>query len=153
MDNHTFWPNNKYCLCTFSKNDWHEPNKQFMCGVYFWKTENAQWINPTFSVIIVQSSCIVFLLKKMYWIEVDPYFTQFVSHDFSGHVAERMNLRYFLSGGMILSAIFTVLFGMGYFWNVHFFTFFLAIQVNIPSISMNTMPVVSVLMKILLVCQ
>lgn len=47
----------------------------------------------------------------------------------TGHVAERMNLRYFLSGGMILSAIFTVLFGMGYFWNVHFFTFFLAIQI------------------------
>ncbi|XP_013384471.1 glucose-6-phosphate exchanger SLC37A2 isoform X1 [Lingula anatina] len=47
----------------------------------------------------------------------------------SGHVAERMNLRYFLSVGMILTGILTALFGMGYFWNIHLLIFYLTVQI------------------------
>ncbi|XP_022320041.2 glucose-6-phosphate exchanger SLC37A2-like isoform X2 [Crassostrea virginica] len=48
---------------------------------------------------------------------------------FSGHIAERMNLRYFLSLGMISSGLMTVLFGMGYFWNIHSLFFFIGVQI------------------------
>ncbi|CAL1542317.1 unnamed protein product [Lymnaea stagnalis] len=47
----------------------------------------------------------------------------------SGHIADRMNLRYYLSGGMIMSGLFTIAFGLGYFYNVHSFTFYIAMQV------------------------
>ncbi|VDI65278.1 Hypothetical predicted protein [Mytilus galloprovincialis] len=48
---------------------------------------------------------------------------------FSGHIAERLNLRYFLSGGMMLVGIFTAAFGMGYFFNIHSIYFYVGIQV------------------------
>ena len=48
----------------------------------------------------------------------------------SGIVAERMDLRFFLSGGMILSGIFTFLFGLGYDLNIHSLGYFLTIQVG-----------------------
>lgn len=48
---------------------------------------------------------------------------------FSGHIAERMNLRYFLSGGMILVGIMTAAFGMGYFINIHNIYFFVIVQI------------------------
>ena len=47
----------------------------------------------------------------------------------SGIVAERMDLRYFLSGGMILSGIFTFLFGLAYNTNIHSLGYFISIQV------------------------
>lgn len=47
----------------------------------------------------------------------------------SGQVAERVHLRYFLSAGMISSGIMTILFGMGYFWNIHTIAFFIGVQV------------------------
>jgi len=47
----------------------------------------------------------------------------------SGIVAERMDLRYFLSGGMILSGIFTFLFGLANNVNIHSLGYFIAIQV------------------------
>ena len=47
----------------------------------------------------------------------------------SGIVAERMDLRYFLSGGMILSGIFTFLFGIAYNTNIHSLGYFISIQV------------------------
>lgn len=47
----------------------------------------------------------------------------------SGHVAERMNLRHFLSLGMLLSGLLTALFGMGYFWNIHQYWYYIVVQV------------------------
>lgn len=47
---------------------------------------------------------------------------------FSGIVAERMNLRYFLSLGMILSAVFVFLFGLAYYLEIHGIAYFIAIQ-------------------------
>jgi len=40
-----------------------------------------------------------------------------------------MNLRYFLSIGMCLSGVFTILFGMGYVFKMHFFGYYMLIQV------------------------
>ena len=48
----------------------------------------------------------------------------------SGIVAERMDLRYFLSGGMILSGIFTFLFGLGYNVKIHSLGYYIAFEVN-----------------------
>lgn len=47
----------------------------------------------------------------------------------SGHIAERMNLRIFLSMGMIGSGIMTAMFGMGYFWQIHSLAFYIGVQV------------------------
>lgn len=46
----------------------------------------------------------------------------------SGFVAERASLRYFLSLGMILSGIFTYLFGVAKTWNIHNIWYFLFVQ-------------------------
>jgi len=47
----------------------------------------------------------------------------------SGIVAERMDLRFYLSGGMILSGAFTFLFGLAYNVGIHSLVYFIAIQV------------------------
>jgi len=46
-----------------------------------------------------------------------------------GHIAERTNMRYFLTAGMVLSGITTILFGYAYYWNIHVFAYFVIIQV------------------------
>lgn len=47
---------------------------------------------------------------------------------FAGHIGDRMDLRIFLTIGMLGTAIFTTLFGAGYWLNVHSFYYFLVIQ-------------------------
>ncbi|XP_066265291.1 glucose-6-phosphate exchanger SLC37A2-like isoform X3 [Branchiostoma lanceolatum] len=47
---------------------------------------------------------------------------------FSGHIAERSNLRYFLVLGMLSSGLMTALFGLGYYWNIHTLAFFVIVQ-------------------------
>lgn len=47
----------------------------------------------------------------------------------SGFIAERFNLRYFLSFGMLLSGIFCYLFGLAKVYNVHNVTYFLIVQI------------------------
>ncbi|KAI4369989.1 hypothetical protein MLD38_018377 [Melastoma candidum] len=46
----------------------------------------------------------------------------------AGHLGDRLDLRIFLTVGMIGSGIFVGLFGVGYFWEVHAFGFFLVTQ-------------------------
>lgn len=46
----------------------------------------------------------------------------------SGFVAERMHLRYFLGLGMLLSALSTHVFGMGYSLGIHSFAFYFVVQ-------------------------
>ena len=48
---------------------------------------------------------------------------------FSGYVAERVNLRYFLATGMICAGASVAMFGVGYFLNIHNFYFYLIMQV------------------------
>ena len=48
---------------------------------------------------------------------------------FSGMLAERMDLRYFLAMGMICSGLFTFLFGLAYAANIHSLAFFISIQI------------------------
>ena len=50
-------------------------------------------------------------------------------------LAERVNLRYFLSLGMIFSGIFTFLFGLAKYVDVHAIAYFVVIQVNFYFIS------------------
>lgn len=46
----------------------------------------------------------------------------------AGHLGDTLDLRLFLATGMIGSGIFVGLFGMGYFWNIHVFWFYLSMQ-------------------------
>ncbi|CAG9794617.1 unnamed protein product [Diatraea saccharalis] len=46
----------------------------------------------------------------------------------SGMVAERVDLRYFLTLGMLVSALFCFMFGMGYTYSIHNITFYLVAQ-------------------------
>lgn len=48
---------------------------------------------------------------------------------FSGHIGDRIDLRLFLTIGMMGSGVFTVIFGLGYWLNVHVLGFFLMVQV------------------------
>lgn len=46
----------------------------------------------------------------------------------SGFIAERVSLRYFLTFGMLLSAIFTYLFGLAKVYDIHSFWYFVFVQ-------------------------
>ncbi|XP_071716333.1 putative glycerol-3-phosphate transporter 5 [Rutidosis leptorrhynchoides] len=48
---------------------------------------------------------------------------------FSGHVGDRFDIRIFLTIGMIGSGVFTVLFGLGYWFNIHLFGYFVFVQI------------------------
>ncbi|XP_059624860.1 putative glycerol-3-phosphate transporter 1 [Cornus florida] len=47
---------------------------------------------------------------------------------FSGHLGDRMDLRIFLTVGMVGTGLFTSLFGLGYFANIHLFYYYLIVQ-------------------------
>lgn len=47
---------------------------------------------------------------------------------FSGHLGDRTNLRIFLTIGMVGTGVFTSLFGIGYWGNIHSFYYFLGVQ-------------------------
>uniref|UniRef100_A0A8C3TES0 Glucose-6-phosphate exchanger SLC37A2 n=2 Tax=Durocryptodira TaxID=1579337 RepID=A0A8C3TES0_CHESE len=47
----------------------------------------------------------------------------------SGIFGERLPLRYYLSGGMVLSGMFTSLFGLAYFWEIHVLWYYIVIQI------------------------
>eukprot|EP00092_Neocalanus_flemingeri_P014087 GFUD01015196.1.p1 GENE.GFUD01015196.1~~GFUD01015196.1.p1 ORF type:complete len:522 (-),score=116.80 GFUD01015196.1:456-2021(-) len=64
----------------------------------------------------------------------------------SGFIAERMDLRYFLSMGMIISGIFTFLFGFAYDAGIHSLWYLLAIQIALGAFQATGWPgVVSVM--------
>ncbi|KAM3600649.1 uncharacterized protein V6R79_000242 [Siganus canaliculatus] len=47
----------------------------------------------------------------------------------SGIFGERLPLRYYLSVGMLMSGLFTCLFGLGFYWNIHSLGYYAFIQV------------------------
>lgn len=47
----------------------------------------------------------------------------------SGIIGERLPIRYYLTFGMLASGTFTALFGLGYFYNIHSFGFYVVTQV------------------------
>ncbi|XP_047296798.1 glucose-6-phosphate exchanger SLC37A1 isoform X1 [Homo sapiens] len=47
----------------------------------------------------------------------------------SGIIGERLPIRYYLTFGMLASGAFTALFGLGYFYNIHSFGFYVVTQV------------------------
>lgn len=48
---------------------------------------------------------------------------------FSGIFGERLPLRYYLSVGMLSSGLFTCLFGLGFYWNIHSLWYYAVVQV------------------------
>ncbi|KAG9153425.1 hypothetical protein Leryth_021007 [Lithospermum erythrorhizon] len=47
----------------------------------------------------------------------------------SGHIGDSVDLRIFLTVGMVGSGVFVMIFGFGYFFDVHVFGFFMAVQI------------------------
>ncbi|XP_028360371.1 glucose-6-phosphate exchanger SLC37A1 [Phyllostomus discolor] len=47
----------------------------------------------------------------------------------SGIIGERLPIRYYLTFGMLASGTFTALFGLGYFYNIHSFGFYVVTQI------------------------
>ncbi|KAK7106219.1 glucose-6-phosphate exchanger SLC37A2-like isoform X2 [Littorina saxatilis] len=62
------------------------------------------------------------------WLDVGFLGTYAACMFLSGYVAERMNLRYFLTVGMLCSGASVAMFGVGYFLNIHNFYFYLVMQ-------------------------
>lgn len=48
---------------------------------------------------------------------------------FSGIFGERLPLRLYLTAGMLLSGLFTCLFGLGFYWNIHSLPYYAFVQV------------------------
>lgn len=48
----------------------------------------------------------------------------------SGFIAERVNLRYFLSLGMLLSGVFTYVVGLAKIYDIHNMWYFVLMQVS-----------------------
>lgn len=48
---------------------------------------------------------------------------------FSGMFGERLPLRYYLSFGMLMSGLFTCLFGLGFYWDIHSLGYYAFIQI------------------------
>ncbi|KAK6248292.1 hypothetical protein QUC31_019857 [Theobroma cacao] len=48
---------------------------------------------------------------------------------FAGHVGDRIDLRLFLVFGMMGSGLFTIIFGFGYWFDVHLLAYFMGVQV------------------------
>ena len=55
--------------------------------------------------------------------------------DYRGSIGERMNVRYFLSIGMVMAGIFSFLFGVAHWTNIHAYGYFIAVQVEFKSFS------------------
>ncbi|XP_071422458.1 glucose-6-phosphate exchanger SLC37A1 isoform X2 [Pithys albifrons albifrons] len=47
----------------------------------------------------------------------------------SGLIGERLPIRYYLTGGMLSSGLFTAMFGLGYFYNIHNLWFYIMAQI------------------------
>lgn len=47
---------------------------------------------------------------------------------FAGHLGDRTDLRYFLTAGMGASGVFVCMFGLGYWLNIHRFSYYLVMQ-------------------------
>lgn len=47
----------------------------------------------------------------------------------SGHLGDRVDLRHFLTGGMLGSGVCVMLFGAAYFWQIHTMSYFIAVQI------------------------
>ncbi|KAL8051005.1 hypothetical protein ABFX02_06G117600 [Erythranthe guttata] len=61
-------------------------------------------------------------------LDVSFLFVYAVGMYFSGHIGDRMDLRVFLTIGMVGTGIFTALFGIGYWANIHIFYYYLIVQ-------------------------
>ncbi|BBN06279.1 MFS transporter, OPA family, solute carrier family 37 (glycerol-3-phosphate transporter), member 1/2 [Marchantia polymorpha subsp. ruderalis] len=48
---------------------------------------------------------------------------------FAGHLGDRVDLRLFLTGGMLASGFFVAMFGVGYWLDIHYLSYYIVVQV------------------------
>lgn len=58
----------------------------------------------------------------------------------SGIFGERLPLRYYLSVGMLMSGLFTCLFGLGFYWRIHSLAYYAFIQVKTQMYALSSVP-------------
>ncbi|XP_015748987.1 PREDICTED: sugar phosphate exchanger 2-like [Acropora digitifera] len=80
---------------------------------------------------LVHSLIFFQILQGAQFLCFSPFFfcSSFSTTLFSGLLAEHMDLRHFLTVGMLASGLFSIAFGLGYFWNVHYFAYFVVVQI------------------------
>jgi len=61
-------------------------------------------------------------------LDVSFLFVYAIGMFFSGHAGDRVDLRRFLTAGMVGTGLFTALFGFGYWSNTHTFAYYLLVQ-------------------------
>lgn len=75
----------------------------------------------------------IFFICEGFWGVISFLITTFLFISFpvpSGLIGERLPIRYYLTGGMLASGLFTAMFGLGYFYNVHNLWFYIMAQVG-----------------------
>ncbi len=83
------------------------------------------WIRFSYSLTLL--ACL--LRNKHTYLHVIKMSSINVLYYYSGPIGERMNLRYFLSFGMMVSGFFGFLFGLAYWTEIHSLSYFLVIQI------------------------
>lgn len=69
-------------------------------------------------------------VPAQFFLKLDELLNIFYSYcSYSGSVGERMNLRYFLTIGMITSGFFGFLFGLAFWTHIHSLSYFLFVQI------------------------
>jgi MFS transporter, OPA family, solute carrier family 37 (glycerol-3-phosphate transporter), member 1/2 len=66
--------------------------------------------------------------KKFSVLDFTYRFSYAIGMIFAGHIAERTDLRLFVSFGMVMAGLCAIFNGMAYFWKIHSFSFFVLAQ-------------------------
>uniref|UniRef100_A0A158R9D1 Sugar phosphate exchanger 3 n=1 Tax=Taenia asiatica TaxID=60517 RepID=A0A158R9D1_TAEAS len=74
---------------------------------------------------VFHRKCLPTPQKEPNWCHWKP----FGKHSLNGHLAERTDLRIFLTVGMVASGFTTILFGLGYYFDIHMFAYYFIAQV------------------------
>jgi len=137
QESRDFWYRASVLLITFFSYTAYHLSRKPISIVKNVLNQNCSTVTPTPGVVVN--------LSDAYWCDWAPFnsgdadtllgtldssflFAYAVGMFFSGFIAERVNLRYFLSLGMLLSGFFTYLFGLAYTRKVHNLSYFILVQ-------------------------
>eukprot|EP00794_Sanderia_malayensis_P010901 gene10901-12060_t len=99
-------------------------------------TVKGTW-NPNCTVVKVNNTCDAWApftqreLSKELFGTLDSAFlySYALAMLFSGYIAEHTSLRIYLGSGMLMTGLFTIAFGMAYFFKIHTLAFFFSMQI------------------------
>uniref|UniRef100_A0A8C2E858 Glucose-6-phosphate exchanger SLC37A2 n=1 Tax=Cyprinus carpio TaxID=7962 RepID=A0A8C2E858_CYPCA len=131
-------------ITSFSRDSWYRFFILILTFVFYTTYHLSR--KPISIVKVIKLSVVVYINPSMYFLFIffnsdkNNYQNLFGVLDncflvayaigmfFSGMFGERLPLRYYLSSGMILSGLFTVLFGLGFYWQIHSLWYYCLVQ-------------------------